>query len=149
MTSTQPTQDPKSYDQTPNIEIKAKIEALDKLIMGAGEYHDDPYEYVVPLRHIKEYRAELSEFDLSQPIFRDKTTPTPKPLDELIEDIISHPDGSVSDNQLNAIKSLIANAEKQARLVELKDFRQNWHTLIRQEIHQDLNDRIKELENSN
>lgn len=54
-------------------EVKAKIEALDKLIMGAGEYHDDPYEYVVPLRHIKEYKAELLQFDLTQPIYKDKS----------------------------------------------------------------------------
>lgn len=55
-------------------EIKGKLLAMDKMIMGAGEYHDDPYEYVVPIRHIKEYRAELSQFDLTQPIFRDKAT---------------------------------------------------------------------------
>lgn len=52
-------------------EIRAKLQALDKLIMGAGEYHDDPYEYVVPLRHIQNYRAGLRKFDLSQPIFRE------------------------------------------------------------------------------
>lgn len=52
-------------------EIKGKLMALDKLVMGAGEYHDDPYEYTVPLRHIQEYRQQLSQFDLSQPIFRD------------------------------------------------------------------------------
>lgn len=54
-------------------EIKGKLLALDKMIMGAGEYHDDPYEYVVPLRHIRQYRSELNKFGLSQPIFRDKT----------------------------------------------------------------------------
>ena len=52
-------------------EVRAKIEALDKLIMGAGEYHDDPYEYVVPLRHIKEYRAALSKFDLDNPVYKE------------------------------------------------------------------------------
>lgn len=53
-------------------EIKAKIEVLDKAIMGAGEYHDDPYEYVVPIRHLREYRVGLAQFDLSEPIYRDK-----------------------------------------------------------------------------
>lgn len=33
-----------------------------------------------------------------------------------------------------------------ARIDELKDFRKQWHTLIRQEVHQDLNDRIATLE---
>jgi hypothetical protein len=54
-------------------EIKGKIEALDKMVMGAGEYHDDPYEYVVRLSDLREYRAKLAQFDLSQPIFRDAT----------------------------------------------------------------------------
>ncbi len=54
-------------------EIRGKRLALEKMRMGAGEYHDDPYEYVVPLRHIKEYEAELAVFDLDDPnpIFRD------------------------------------------------------------------------------
>lgn len=56
----------------PKIEIKAKLQALDKLIMSAGEYHDDPHEYVVPLRHIQEYRANLQQFDLTQPIFKEQ-----------------------------------------------------------------------------
>jgi hypothetical protein len=55
-------------------EIRGKRLALEKMRMGAGEYHDDPYEYVVPLRHIKEYEAELAVFDLDDPnpIFRDR-----------------------------------------------------------------------------
>lgn len=60
-----------AYKDDVRNEVKAKIEVLDKLIMGAGEYHDDPTEYVVPLRHIKEYRDNLAEFDLAQPIYRD------------------------------------------------------------------------------
>lgn len=52
-------------------EIKGKILALDKLIMGAGEYHDDPYEYVIRLSDARQYRSDLMKFDLSQPIFRD------------------------------------------------------------------------------
>lgn len=55
-------------------EIKGKRLALEKMRMGAGEFHDDPYEYVVPLQHIKQYEAELAVFDLDDPnpIFRDK-----------------------------------------------------------------------------
>lgn len=53
-------------------EIIGKRQAYRKAIMGAGEYHDDPYSYVVPIEHLKEYEAELAEFDLDQPIFRDK-----------------------------------------------------------------------------
>lgn len=53
-------------------EIKGKIWALDKIIMGAGEYHDDPYEYVVRLSDLHAYRAEFARLDLTQPIFRDK-----------------------------------------------------------------------------
>ncbi len=60
----------------PKIEIKAKLEALDKLAMGAGEYHNDPYEYVVPLRYIREYRASLNKLDLSQPVFKEEQSQT-------------------------------------------------------------------------
>lgn len=52
-------------------EIKAKIKALDKLMLGAGEYHDDPYEYVVRLSDLRNYRLKLGQFDLMQPVFRD------------------------------------------------------------------------------
>lgn len=44
-----------------------------------------------------------------------------------------------------AIKALIANQVREAKIKELEDFRNNWHTMIRQEVHQDLNDRIAEL----
>lgn len=60
-------------ENEPKIEIKAKLEALDKLVLGAGEYHDDPYEYVVRLRDIQRYRQALNKFDLTQPVFKDKT----------------------------------------------------------------------------
>lgn len=57
-------------------EIIGKKAAYRKAIMGAGEYHDDPYSYVVPIEHLRQYEAELSQFDLSEPIFRDKTLTT-------------------------------------------------------------------------
>lgn len=53
-------------------EIRGRLHALDKMVLGAGEYHDDPTEYVVPLRHIQQYRQDLNKFDLTQPIYRDK-----------------------------------------------------------------------------
>lgn len=56
----------------PAVEIAAKIRALNKLIMGAGEYHDDPYEYVIRLKDARQYRSDLMEFDLAEPIFFDK-----------------------------------------------------------------------------
>lgn len=61
-------------------EIRGKRLALEKMRVGAGEFHDDPHEYVVPLRHIKEYEAELATFDLSDPnpIFRDKLATPPQ-----------------------------------------------------------------------
>ena len=62
-------------------EIKGKVAAYNQMIMGAGEYHDDPYRYVVPIEHISEYLAGLMKFDLasSNPIYREKaqlTNPT-------------------------------------------------------------------------
>lgn len=63
-----------STESKPAIEISAKIEALGILIMGAGEYHDDPHEYVIRLSDAKKYRSDLMEFDLSQPIYYDKST---------------------------------------------------------------------------
>lgn len=44
-----------------------------------------------------------------------------------------------------AIKALIATQIQEAKLKELEDFRNSWHTMIRQEVHQDLNDRIAQL----
>lgn len=55
-------------------EIIGMRKAYRKAIMGAGEYHDDPHSYVVPIEHLEQYEHDLSEFDLKQPIFRDKTT---------------------------------------------------------------------------
>ena len=62
-------------------EITGKKLAYQELIMISGEYHNDPYEYVVRKHDIAERLQGLNKFDLSQPIFRDKApqlNPTPK-----------------------------------------------------------------------
>ena len=46
---------------------------------------------------------------------------------------------------LAELKALIATQIQEAKLKELEDFRNSWHTMIRQEVHQDLNDRIAQL----
>jgi hypothetical protein len=52
-------------------EIIGMKKAYRKAIMGAGEYHDDPYSYVVPIEHLRQYEADMTQFDLTQPIFRE------------------------------------------------------------------------------
>lgn len=43
------------------------------------------------------------------------------------------------------VEALIQQKQLEARLDELTDYRKNWHTMLRQEPHQDLNDRIAQL----
>lgn len=49
------------------------------------------------------------------------------------------------DIDIAELKALIATQIQEAKLKELEDFRNSWHTMIRQEVHQDLNDRIAQL----
>lgn len=51
----------------------------------------------------------------------------------------------LEERQVDEIKALIATQVQEAKLKELEDFRNSWHTMIRQEVHQDLNDRIAQL----
>lgn len=51
----------------------------------------------------------------------------------------------ISPKLIKLFTSYTHDRETEARIDELKYFRENWHTLIRQEVHQDLNDRIAAL----
>lgn len=55
-----------------NAKIRAKKQVLQELIMGSGEYHDDPTEYVVRNSELKERLWVLERFDLNHPIFREQ-----------------------------------------------------------------------------
>ena len=81
----------------------------------------------------------------------DNTEPT---IDEYLDRIselnkLGYPDLDGACNicgvHPDALKALIANQIQEAKLKELEDFRNSWHTMIRQEVHQDLNDRIAQL----
>ena len=53
--------------------------------------------------------------------------------------------GGVTKPMADNLADYVEQYANKARLSELKDFRKNWHTMIRQEVHQDLNDRIAKL----
>ena len=69
-------------------------------------------------------------------------------LDELQKECNIDEYGTTGENAYYIFKrfrKILATQIQEAKLKELEDFRNSWHTMIRQEVHQDLNDRIAQL----
>lgn len=60
-------------------------------------------------------------------------------LADILNDIMA------SERLFKNLEALFTEHSKEEALKELFDFREQWHTMIRQEVHQDLNERIAQL----